>query len=305
MELTEIIAELENYTGKLPRQALESAIEEREAITPVLLETLEEWKNNLEGLIDMPDYFLHIYALYLLAQFKEPKAYPLIIEFFSAPGKISQDVTEDVVTEDLARILASVSNGNIEPLKQLIENPQINEYVRSAALQSLLVLVAQGIISRELVIEYYAELFTTRLEQERSYDQEPSYIWTNLVFNSAILYPLELKEHIDRAFESDLIDPFFIAQEDVDYYLKQGKDATLEELRKDRYYSLIEDTISELERWYSFPEEKPKIKRPKPRGIGKLELYTEKKSNSKNKNKKRAKNKMQKQARRKNRSKKK
>ena len=30
MELTEIIAELENYTGKLPRQALERAIEERE-----------------------------------------------------------------------------------------------------------------------------------------------------------------------------------------------------------------------------------------------------------------------------------
>ena len=275
------------------------------AITPLLLETLEKWKDNLEELLELPDYFLHIYALFLLAQFQEPKAYPLIIEFFSAPGKISQDVTEDVVTEDLARILASVSNGNIEPLKQLIENPQINEYVRSAALQSLLVLVAQGIISRELVIEYYAELFTTRLEQERSYDQEPSYIWTNLVFNSAILYPLELKEHIDQAFESDLIDPFFIAQEDVDYYLKQGKDATLEELRKDRYYSLIEDTISELERWYSFPEEKPKIKRPKPRGIGKLEPYTEKKSNSKNKNKKRAKNKMQKQARRKNRSKKK
>ena len=305
MELTEIIAELENYTGKFPRQALERAIEEREAITPVLLETLEEWKNNLEGLIDMPDYFLHIYALYLLAQFKEPKAYPLIIEFFSAPGKITLDVTGDLVTEDLARILASVSNGNIEPLKQIIENPQINEYVRGAALQSLLVLVAQGIISRELVIEYFEELFKTLLEQERSYDREPSFIWTNLVTNSAILYPLELKEYIDQAFELDLIALFFVRQEDIDYYLKQGKDATLEELRKDRYYSLIEDTISELERWYCFQEEKPKITRTKPLGLGKLELSPEKKSNRKNKAKKRAKNKMQKQARRKNRSKKK
>ena len=305
MELTEIIAELEDYTGKFPRQALERAIEEREAITPLLLETLEEWKNNLEALIDMPDYFLHIYALYLLAQFKEPKAYPLIIEFFSAPGEITLDVTGDLVTEDLARILANVSNGNIEPLKQLIENPQINEYVRSAALRSLVVLVAQGVISRESVIEYFAELFTTRLEQERSSDQEPAYIWTNLVSNSARLYPLELKEDIDRAFESDLIELFFIRQEDVDYYLKLGKDATLEELRKDRHYSLIEDTISEMEWWYCFQEEKPKTIRPKPHGIGKLELHTEKKSNSKNKNKKRAKNKMQKQARRKNRSKKK
>ena len=166
-------------------------------------------------------------------------------------------------------------------------------------------MVAQGIISRELVIEYFEELFTTRLEQERSYDQEPSYIWSNLVFNSARLYPLELKQYIDQAFESDLIEQFFICQEDVDYYLKQGKDATLEELRKDRYYSLIEDAISELERWYCFQEEKPKITRTKPLGLGKLELSSERKTNPKNKAKKRAKNKMQKQARRKNRSKKK
>ena len=299
MELTEIITELEDYTGKFPRQALERAIEEREAITPVLLETLEEWKNNLEALIDMPDYFLHIYAMYLLAQFKETKAYPLIIEFFSAPGEITLDVTGDLVTEDLARILANVSNGNIEPVKQLIENPQINEYVRSAALRSLVVLVAQEVIPRELVIEYFEELFTTLL------DQEPSFIWTNLVTNSARLYPLELKQYIDQAFESDLIELFFIRQEDVDYYLKLGQDATLEELRQDRHYSLIEDTISEMEWWACFKEEKPKITRTKPLGIGKLELSPEKKSNQKNKAKKRAKNKMQKQARRKNRSKKK
>ena len=138
MELTEIIAELENYTGKFPRQALEGAIEEQEAITPLLLATLEKWKDNLGELLELPDYYLHIYALFLLAQFKETQAYPLIIEFFSAPGDISLDVTGDVVTEDLGRILANVSDGNIEPLKQLIENPQVNEYVRSAAVSSLI-----------------------------------------------------------------------------------------------------------------------------------------------------------------------
>ncbi len=88
MELSEIIAELENYTGKFPRQALEEAIAQREAITPLLLENLEKWKDNLEELAQLPDYFLHIYAMFLLAQFKEFQAYPLIIEFFSAPGEI-------------------------------------------------------------------------------------------------------------------------------------------------------------------------------------------------------------------------
>ncbi len=75
----------------------------------------------------------------------------------------------DVVTGDLGRILASVSEGNIEPIKEIIENQKINEYVRSAALEALLVLVAQAVISREQVIQYYAELFSNIGREEYDY----------------------------------------------------------------------------------------------------------------------------------------
>ena len=93
MELTQIISELENYHGTFPRLALEQAIEKQAEITPLLLANLEKWQDNLEELLELPDYFLHIYFFFLLAQFKETKAYPLIIEFFSAPGDITLDVT--------------------------------------------------------------------------------------------------------------------------------------------------------------------------------------------------------------------
>lgn len=302
MELVEIIAELENYRGKFPRQALTEAIENREAITPLLLATLEKWQDNLEELLKLPDYFLHIYALFLLAQFKETQAYPLIIEFFSTLGDTPLDVTGDVVTEHLGRILATVSNGNIEPLKQLIENLQVNEYVRGAALHSLMVLVAQRIISRDLVIEYFEELFRARLKKEPNSETEPNYFWTDLVVNSARLYPLELKPHIDQAFESDLVDLFFVNYKDIEYYLELGLDATLNQLRDNSHYSLIEDTISELEWWHCFQDDKGKQTRNKPLGLGNLNLSSQKKSNQ---SKKKAKKKMQKQSRRKNRSKKK
>ncbi len=187
MQLEEILSELENNTGKFLRLALERAIEEQLAITPILLTTLENFSNNPSELLDKNDYILHIYALYLLAQFREPLAYPLIVKSFSAPGDISMDVTADIVTEDLGRIFASVSHGNIEPLKQLISNQQINEYVRSAALEALLVLVAEEVISREKIIEYYAELFSNRGGKE--YD----YTWTKLVINSMEICAKELK----------------------------------------------------------------------------------------------------------------
>ena len=110
----------------------------------------------------------------------------------------------DVVTEDLGQILASVSDGNIELVKVLIENPQANEFVRSAALNSLMVLVAQEVISRELVIEYFEELFSSKLTKELSEENEPSLIWSNLVINSARLYPEELKQHIESSFLSQI-----------------------------------------------------------------------------------------------------
>lgn len=295
MELTEIITELETYTGKFPRLALERAIEEREAITPILLATLEKWKDNLEELSELPNYFLHTYAFYLLAQFKEPRAYPLIIEFFSAPGKIALDVTGDLVTEDLGRILASVYDGNLEPIQQLIENQQANEYVRSAALGSLRILVARGTISRELVIEYFGELFSTRLEKEYSY------IWTNLVSSSAQLCALELKNQINEAFDSDLIDPFFVNQKDVDYYFKLGQEEALNQLRKHRYYSLIEDTIAEMENWACFRVEEVKKAVQKPPSLEGFYLSPQKRA-AQGKNK--AQRKVQKQSRRKNRPKK-
>ena len=296
MELTEIIAQLENYTGTFPRLALEGPIAEQEAITPILLATVTEWKSKLEELSERPNYFLHLYAMYLLAQFKESQAYLPIVEFFSVPGDISMDVTGDLATEDLGRILASVCDGNIEPIKQLIENRQANEYVRSSALSSLIILVIQGAIEREVVIKYFEELFSTRLEREYSF------VWTKLVMKSALLAPLQLKQQIDLAFDTELVEEFFFGRKDVDDYINLGQEASLNELRDNKHYTLIEDMISEMESWSCFQDKKRKDSSRNTFGIGDLSLSPQKTAMP---SKKKSQVKMQKQARRKNRSKKK
>lgn len=102
----------------------------------------------------------------------------------------------------MARILASVCHGNIEPIKQLIENQEVNEWIRAEALRSLIILVVQGIISREQIIEYYKELFSNLFANKPSASQakkEPDYnIWTSLAMNSSMLAPVELQQYIER-----------------------------------------------------------------------------------------------------------
>jgi hypothetical protein len=92
MELAEIIEQLKyNETRIFPREAVEAAISEQAAITPVLIEKLKDCKNNLDELLEDSSYILPLYVLYLLAQFREKAAYPVIIDFFSTPGDAAMD----------------------------------------------------------------------------------------------------------------------------------------------------------------------------------------------------------------------
>src|SRR5438093_10440300 len=103
MDIQEILQQFATNTGTFPREAVAQAIAQREAITPALLRVLAEAQHNIDHLRES-EYMTHIYAMYLLAQFREPHAYPLIAEFFSIPGDIALDTTGDVATEGLGRI---------------------------------------------------------------------------------------------------------------------------------------------------------------------------------------------------------
>ena len=259
MDIQDILKQLEVNEGTFPREAVAQAIEQREAITPELLRILEYACGNLEEIAERDAYFAHIYAMYLLAQFREVRAYPLLTRFFAIPGDRTSDATGDVVTSDLCRILASVSGGDSRLMMELAENESVDDYVRSAALQGLICLVVSGDKTREDVISYYQSFFRGRLPREGTD------FWNLLVSLSTDLYPEELYEDIKQAYEDQLIETFFIRLEDVEETLNQGKECVLENLQNNRHYSLITDTISELEWWACFqPEDRPsRITMPK------------------------------------------
>jgi hypothetical protein len=248
MDVQEILQQFATNTGTFPREAVAQAIAQREAITPELLRILAEAQHNIEDLPES-DSMAHIYAMYLLAQFREPHAYPLIVEFFSIPGDIALDTTGDVATEDLGRILASVSCGNIRLMTALVENAHANEYVRVAALRGLVTLVACGEQSRDDIVAYLQRLFQGGLARDESF------VWYGLVSASNDLYPEELYDDIKHAYAEELIEPGFIGLDDIDETLQRGKERVLDALHHNQRYSLITDTITEMEWWACFHPE--------------------------------------------------
>jgi len=64
----------------------------------------------------------HLYAMFLLAQFRETHAYPLVVRFASLPGNLLDFLCGDFLTMDLGRVLASGCGGESQGIQSVIEN---------------------------------------------------------------------------------------------------------------------------------------------------------------------------------------
>lgn len=257
MTVSEILQELEPYTGRFPKKAMRAAIEQREAITPELLKVLETCAEDPVGFAKREDYMLHSFALYLLAQFRETRAYPLAARIFSAPGEVCFDLFGDTVTEALSQILGSIYDGDPTALEKLIESEEVNEYVRTAAIDTFLVLEQSGQMPRDQVVSYFQRLFGGRLR--RTY----SHAWNGLVSAVGDMPAPELLEDVRRAYEEGLVDPGFASLEGIERDLKSSPKG-----RRERH-CVIEDAVNEMEWWAAFHPAETHL-RPAP----KLEIPT-------------------------------
>jgi Protein of unknown function (DUF1186)/SEC-C motif len=265
METQEILRQLERATGRFPRAAVEAAVMHREEITPELLRILRESTERAVELDAEGDYMAHLYAMFLLAQFREVRTHPLVIQFASLPGELLHSLCGDFLTMDLGRVLASVCGGDLDGIRSLIENEAVDEWVRGAALGSLVTLVAVGQKSREEIVSYFGQLFRGKLPRQFSQ------VWNELVSCSADLYPDDLIDDIERAYQEDLVEPGYIGWDDVKEDLALGKDQVLARLTDDSHHRLVEDTVREMQWWACFREDE----RTRRRSAGPKTVQTE------------------------------
>ena len=275
--MNELLKEIEYNNGKFPEAQLKEIINRKEEFIPELLEILKNAKENYEEILEKPDYFAHIYATFLLAQFKEKQSLKLIIDLISIPNEISSDIFREYLTEDLHKILASVCGSDRSPLKRLVEDSSVNEYVRGAAIKSFISLLGEGVISQGEVIEYYKSLFEGKLEREFSQ------VWNELIYDSCDAGPSELYQHIKKAYEDELVDEDCISLEEVKGAIEIHDISKFPNL-KDEGYSFLNDTIEELGCWRCFTRDNAKSKSQYILGINKMNKN--KKNKNKNKNKK-------------------
>jgi uncharacterized membrane protein len=251
MTIDEILKALSHQDNKFPREALEQAVARKDEITPQLLKILEKVADDSDEVLDREDQS-YFYALYLLAQFRETRAYPLVVRIASIPSETIHALLDDTITEGLPKILASVSGGDTSLITQLAENAEADKYARGSALYALVALTLSGDKTRDEAMSYYSRLFDAMLNEEPSEAREN--LLTTIVHCATELCPEELYDKIKEAFENGLIDEFIVDLEEVDEKMAEGKDAVLPRLREDTHYHLVDSAIEEMAWWAWYQE---------------------------------------------------
>jgi hypothetical protein len=244
--VSELIKLIEFNKVGFPEPALRSLIERKDEAVPVLLDVLKKVYDNYKRYANDDYYFGHIYAIYLLAQFRVSDAYGMYVKMLKLPGDLPYRLFGESLCESAGRLLASLCGNDYEPIKNIIVDENIDDIIRSHAVAAMAILAVQGNLNREEALKYYKDLLISD-----KWDKN-ELVMAEVVSACNDLYPVEVIDEIRAAYEKGLVDVSVIELEAVEKTLKLSKDEVIEMTGSDIYYSPIDDAIEEIKDWNCF-----------------------------------------------------
>lgn len=149
------------------------------------------------------------------------------------------------ITEELPYLLANTMH-QWNVLKDIIEKPDINEYIRLACLEALVFSVVKKRIDRLEITDYFKSLFSRILNGQL----DDSVLCTHLVVSCSDLWPGECLEEIRELFGLNLVDEMIISIDSVLEDFSQGKDCCIEKLQqKLQQYNFFESLDKFSDDW--------------------------------------------------------
>ncbi|MBX3413170.1 MAG: DUF1186 domain-containing protein [Pirellulales bacterium] len=245
--LDRIVHDLDVAFGVFPEEALREARRYRQEITPRLIEAIRTATvESAAGRV--PDRNLHFFAAYLLTEFRAQEAFPVLIESISLPGELPFDLYGDAITQDLPAMLVTLVGDGPELLEGLMANRELNEFVRSAAIDTFLRFVRDGRMTRDDAIE------RLRFHLREAIQHRDEDVGDALVFALDNFAAQEAMDEIREAYRLKIVDPFMIGRlADIEREIAKG-DAHYQESLERCWPSGIDDVIEHLRRWYCFSE---------------------------------------------------
>lgn len=233
--------------GPFPKDDAHIVIEHYDQFRDRLLAVVECVSSDLEAAVDSENWFIHTFAMFLLASKREKALFPLVIRILDNPWELVDPFFGDGLTEDLARQLASVFDGDAdaEALKSIAANRELDPFLRATMIEAFVVLYRNNIVDRAFFVQQLLQLFD-RLAGDTDYAHFA------VARVSVESYAEELFPRVKMVFKNELKD---YDQREIKYYLERmerPREEILARFYADRHLRLISDPVEEMSWWYCF-----------------------------------------------------
>lgn len=188
-----------------------------------------------------------ILLMYLLAELKEYRLFPLLLEFLKKDEGTLDSVFGDILTEGVPSILTTLYQGEKQELFEFIQNEMNYTWARAAAKDVVENLNVLGLVSTDERITLYEEQLK---------------IETDPVFAHSLADSLHSNGNpssipiIEKAIQEDRIEFFFFegAATYLEDFGKHDGYAKIEKNKIEKIYKRM-DAVAETERWDCFRKE--------------------------------------------------
>ncbi len=192
--------------------------------------------------LDTPDQRLLFRGIHILGGRRLSAAFRPFIAFLRGPPE-RVEMLGDAITETLPKILASLFDGDDEPLRALIADIKVDMFVRAAGLRAMGTLCFDRRIDRGTFAA-----FLRRLDEERLLPEDDDVLWYAWMGVIGVLGMTDLASQVRAAFADERIPSYLSSEKDFDRLLREASARPDDRERlAEEEMGTIEDVLAELE----------------------------------------------------------
>jgi Protein of unknown function (DUF1186)/SEC-C motif len=247
MDAQAILHELTLAEG-LPREALKAASARRVEMFPLFVQEIETYLALEPAARAKPTPLFFIF--HLLGEWREKAAYRPLARLLRLPRRDVDAIFGDGITTTSHRVMASVFDGDPEPLFEIMLDPKADEFIRAGMCEALAMVTVRGELDRATAGRFLRDAFM-ELQPQRQ-----NYVWVGWQSAIAMLGVSDLNILVKKAFDRGFIDSHVLGFEHFEEDLRRGIEHPGEPRLPDaRDITLFGDTVEELSGWYCFTEQ--------------------------------------------------
>jgi hypothetical protein len=243
----EIFTTLSQRDG-FPREAMIAAGQCREEMVPIFLDQIDRLSKKPISSSDDQDVSAFLFTFFLLGEWGEQRAYRPLTSLLHRDETELDYLIGDAVTEGAARIIAAVFDGDLQPILEVLEDPEAYVFARSQMIDALVTIAGTHVDCATQVTAWFERFFETDFDK-------PDVLWDSWSFAVAELALAHLEPQVREAFERGYIDPmsttFEHFQRDLTNAIETGQSSWY---HRSRTTKPIDSAVEELSQWYCFSD---------------------------------------------------